>query len=80
MAGTIAGIITLSGVPSIAKSNTNNSTNTSTSVSSNACYDEYIGEVDTLGGKFKIYKRENSVYAEHIGKNLQIKLQYSMMV
>lgn len=74
LAGTIAGIITLSGVPSIAKSNTNNSTNTSTSISSNACYDEYIGEVDTLGGKFKIYKRENSVYAEHIGEKFTDKI------
>lgn len=80
LAGTIAGIMTLSGIPSVVEAKTKNSPSTTTSVSSNACYDEYIGEVDTLGGKFKIYKRENSVYAEHIGKNLQIKLQYSMMV
>lgn len=74
LAGTIAGIMTLSGIPSVVEAKTKNSPSTTTSISSNACYDEYIGEVETLGGKFKIYKRENSVYAEHIGEKFTDKI------
>lgn len=74
LAGTIAGIMTLSGIPSVVEAKTNNSPNTTTSVSSNACYDEFIGEIDTLGGKFKIYKRENSLYAEHKGEKFTDKI------
>lgn len=70
LAGTIAGIMSLSGVPKIVYGATNKSnTNTNTSISSNACYDEVIGTMNTVGGEFKIYKlHDGSIKAKHIGE------------
>lgn len=69
LAGTIAGIISLSGVPKVVYGSTNKANNNaSTSISSNACYDELLGTMNTLGGQFKIYKlHDGSINAKHVG-------------
>lgn len=76
LAGTIATVMTLSGVPKAVYAASNSKKSSNTSISSEACYDELIGTIDTSGGKFKIYKRDNgSIFAYHEGEKFTDKVE-----